>query len=438
MRAVEVLERDFDIDSFLGRPLLAHLATSGEGGPSVTPVWFLWEDEAIWIIAGAASGFARRLLHDPRAAIGIVDFDLDRGVLRHLGLRGSATVEPVDVERRARLIRRYLGSEHQWNPSFRESVIDRQDVLLKFVPRTAVARDQSYFRYDDFKQKIPAAFEGPRFLGEWHARYAGATSAAFWYGRIANDGRSSYALLVADAARLAEPKTVIDLACGDGYLLALLSERMPSSQLIGIDLSPEELELALQREFPQNVRLLIGSAESLPLADASADAILCHMAFMLFENARGVVEELARVLRPGGTFAAILGPAPGRSELVARFGAFLHDAEEAENLPPLHVGDTTTYLPDSLRGLFASDAWNALRIDDVRLRFEGSNEQIQATLLGMYNVARLSEKGRDRLAIRLATELRERREKGASTECTLGLRHLVVTRTDAENRPPPD
>jgi SAM-dependent methyltransferase len=277
-------------------------------------------------------------------------------------------------------------------------------------------------------KKIPAALEGAHFLREWHAHYAGTTSSTFWYGRIADDGRSSYALLVDDVAQLPSPATVVDLACGDGYLLAQLCERMPAAELVGIDMTRAELELALQRELPQNVKFLIGSAETLPLAPASVEAVVCHMAFMLFENARGVVEELARVLRPGGMFAAILGPAPGSSELVARYGTFLHEAEETEKLPPLHVGDAAAHSVESLRALFVGDAWSALRIDDVRLSFGGSDEQIQETLLGMYNVARLSKKGRDALAVRLANEIRRRREEGATTECTLGLRHLVVRR----------
>ena len=39
----------FDVDSFLGQPLTARIAT---GGPTVRPVWFLWEDGAFWILTG--------------------------------------------------------------------------------------------------------------------------------------------------------------------------------------------------------------------------------------------------------------------------------------------------------------------------------------------------------------------------------------------------
>jgi SAM-dependent methyltransferase len=272
------------------------------------------------------------------------------------------------------------------------------------------------------------SLEGSDFLRAWHARYAGAASSAFGYGRTEGDARSSYDLLVDDAAALQHVATAVDVACGDGYLLELLARRLPSAQIVGIDMTPEELAIARGRGLSENVRLVTARAEALPLPDASADAVVCHMALMLFDDARSVVNELARVIRPGGIFAAVLGPAPGNSEFVARFGALLREAEAAEQLPPLHVGDPMTFAEDSLRAIFASDAWNSVRIEQFALRFEGSDDQIQATLLAMYNVARLSDDGRAKLEQRLEDEMLERRQTDQPTECVLSLRHLVAVR----------
>ncbi len=270
--------------------------------------------------------------------------------------------------------------------------------------------------------------EGSEFLRAWHARYAGAATVAFGYGRIVGERRSSYDLLVDDVAALSKVTTAIDLACGDGYLLALLARRLPSAELTGIDMTPEELGVARDRGLPVSVQLLAARAEALPLNDASADAVGCHMALMLFDDARSVVNELERVIRPGGIFAAVLGPASGNSELVARFGALLREAEATEKLPPLHVGDPATFAEDSLRALFASDAWSDVRIDQFQVRFDGTDDQILATLLSMYNVARLSDDGRKELTRRLRAEMLERRQASETTECVLGLRHLVVVR----------
>jgi SAM-dependent methyltransferase len=247
-------------------------------------------------------------------------------------------------------------------------------------------------------------------------------------GTAVGDGRSSYDLLVEDVAALPRVTTAVDLACGDGYLLALLAQRLPSAELIGVDMTPEELGVARDRGLPDRVRLLAARAEALPLSAASADAVVCHMALMLFDSAAKVVNQLERVIRPGGILAAVLGPAAGSSEFVARFGAVLREAETAEELPPLRVGDPATFAEDSLRALFASDIWKDVRIDQFRLLLEGTDEQIQATLLSMYNVARLCDEGRAELTRRLETEMLERRRAGQTTECILGLRHLVAVR----------
>jgi hypothetical protein len=154
---VKVVDSEFNIDEFLRRPLMASFTTLSESGPRETPVWFLWEDGALWIIASSGSGFPGRLAHDGRSAVGIVDFDLDRGFLQHLGLRGTACVVPMDASRRSRLVQRYLGCEDTWNPWFKHAVIERQNVLIRFVPETAVARDHSYFRHGDSSNKVRKA-----------------------------------------------------------------------------------------------------------------------------------------------------------------------------------------------------------------------------------------------------------------------------------------
>lgn len=269
---------------------------------------------------------------------------------------------------------------------------------------------------------------GSAFLREWHERYPGRSGAAFGFGRVAGDGRSSYELLVDDAVP-ARDGTILDLACGDGFLLAMLAHRYQCAQLIGVDISEPELDAARARELPSNVALVEARVEALPFADATIDAVVCHMALMLFDDAAVVLREMARIIRSGGVFAAVLGPAPGSSELLARFGAFLREAEAAENLGPLLVGDKATFTAETLRALFDGDAWRDARIEDIRLSLDGSDERIRASMLSMYNVARLSSDGQARLERRLIGEIAARRRAGQSAQAVLGLRHLVAQRS---------
>jgi hypothetical protein len=134
--------KSVDLDEFLARPLFAHLATASEDGPRESPVWFLWENEAIWI---TGSGRATPFRRDSRCAIGIVDFDRERGIAHHVGMRGRATIARFDAERARRLLARYLGgSSETWDRRFRDTLFDPDNLLVRFVPETVVTRDQSY------------------------------------------------------------------------------------------------------------------------------------------------------------------------------------------------------------------------------------------------------------------------------------------------------
>jgi len=135
----------FDLEGFLCRPLFAHLATASEHGPRESPVWFSWEEGALWIIGDSDDTFPGRVRADPRCAIGIVDFDPATGLVQHAGFRGRATVGPFDVDRARRLFSRYLGGEEAgWDDVFLEALDDPGLVFVRFEPETVVVRDQSF------------------------------------------------------------------------------------------------------------------------------------------------------------------------------------------------------------------------------------------------------------------------------------------------------
>lgn len=137
---------DFDVDDFLRQPLVAHLATASPDGPRESPVWFLWEAGELWLVGNQRDSFPKRLRDEPRCAVGVVDFDLARGRLRHVGIRGTGSVEALDHGRLSRFLVRYLGNDPTlWNQSFRARVIDRLELMIRIHPLSIVARDQSYF-----------------------------------------------------------------------------------------------------------------------------------------------------------------------------------------------------------------------------------------------------------------------------------------------------
>lgn len=141
------MDNGFAPEEVLCPPLMAHLASGSPEGSRDSPLWFLWEDRAVWLIATSRDSFPRRLRSDPRCAIGVVDFDAVRGILRHVGIRGSARVEAMDHARRDRLLSKYLGDDRsQWNPWFVQRIVNPLDVMIEIAPTSIVARDMSYFK----------------------------------------------------------------------------------------------------------------------------------------------------------------------------------------------------------------------------------------------------------------------------------------------------
>ena len=138
---------DFDPAELLAKPLMAHLATGSPDGLRDSPVWFLWKDGAIWLIGGNDDGFPARLRGEPRCAVGIVEFDAARGILRHVGIRGRASILAMDDGRLNRLLARYLGPERgEWNNWFKDNIVEPLDLMIQVTPVSTIARDMSYFK----------------------------------------------------------------------------------------------------------------------------------------------------------------------------------------------------------------------------------------------------------------------------------------------------
>lgn len=105
--------------------------------------------------------------------------------------------------------------------------------------------------------------------------------------------------------RLGRRSVVVDLAAGTGKLTRDLTRRF--DEVIAIEpLAAMKQQLA--RAAPA-ARALQGTAEDMPLADASADAIFVAQAFHWFDGRRAL-DEIARVLRPGGGLALLWNTTP--------------------------------------------------------------------------------------------------------------------------------
>jgi arsenite methyltransferase len=108
-------------------------------------------------------------------------------------------------------------------------------------------------------------------------------------------------------ADLHEGETVLDLGSGAGADVLISARRVgPTGTAIGLDMTDEMLELARQNAAQaglENVELVKGYIEEIPLPDESVDVIVSNCVLNLAGDKPKVLREAARVLRPGGRFA---------------------------------------------------------------------------------------------------------------------------------------
>ena len=112
-------------------------------------------------------------------------------------------------------------------------------------------------------------------------------------------------------ASLKPGETVVDLGCGGGLDVFLAASKVgPTGKAIGIDMTPEMLELARRNAAKGNGGKSIANVEfhqstidKLPLPDASVDCVISNCVINLAPDKPAVFREIARVLKPGGRLA---------------------------------------------------------------------------------------------------------------------------------------
>ena len=134
------------------------------------------------------------------------------------------------------------------------------------------------------------------YLATFHSERAGVTEAVL--SRALAGDHSPYRWLA--RAVSATATVVVDLACGSGPMSRELAQ--PGRTVIGLDLSDSELALAAERGPGPWVR---GDALRLPFRDGSVDVVTSSLGLVVVTPLTQVLEEVARVLRPGGVLAGI-------------------------------------------------------------------------------------------------------------------------------------
>ena len=92
---------------------------------------------------------------------------------------------------------------------------------------------------------------------------------------------------------------LLDVGCGTGPMIELLTREYPDKHYTGLDLTPKMIETAQAKNLA-GATFLVGDSENLPFEEGSFDAVICANSFHHYPNPQKFFDGAAKVLKPGG------------------------------------------------------------------------------------------------------------------------------------------
>jgi ubiquinone/menaquinone biosynthesis C-methylase UbiE len=165
----------------------------------------------------------------------------------------------------------------------------------------------------------------------------------------------------ADFADVQAGQKVLDVGAGTGALTAELARR--GAEVAAVDPSPPFVA-ALGRKFP-DADTRAATAEELPWADASFDAVLAQLVLTFMNDAPAGIAEMRRVARPGGVVAACMWDRHGMDMLAA-----IHRTQEALAASGPTEARTLYRSRDEIEGLFLGSGFADVKTELLEVDWE--------------------------------------------------------------------
>jgi demethylmenaquinone methyltransferase / 2-methoxy-6-polyprenyl-1,4-benzoquinol methylase len=146
---------------------------------------------------------------------------------------------------------------------------------------------------------------------------------------------------------------VLDLACGTGDFAKLVAEQSPGTSAVATDLTETMLRLSKLRQ------VVCADAASLPFADGCFDAVFVGYGLRNFPLLRATIEEVHRVLRPGGVLVSLDFFLPSRRWLRRIYLAYLYAQGAFWGLILHRRARVYTYIPDSLQSFVSAQEFSS-------------------------------------------------------------------------------
>lgn len=170
--------------------------------------------------------------------------------------------------------------------------------------------------------------------------------------------------------RAAPDSALLDLCCGTGALTRDAAAKVPAGRVVGVDFTPQMLDVARSRSRERNVRYIEGDVLRLPFADAEFDGATMGFSLRNVVDIGACLRETARVLKAGAPFVNLEVSKPPNT--LWRRGFYLYFYGIVPFIGRLIGGDAAAYryLPqslvnfpdvDALASLFAGNGFTNVR-----------------------------------------------------------------------------
>lgn len=125
-------------------------------------------------------------------------------------------------------------------------------------------------------------------------KWTGERLETFVYNECTVEHLHRYAI----AKEMVKDKTVLDIACGEGYGANLLA--ISAKQVTGVDIDVSTITAASKKYKKTNLSFITGKVEAIPLPDHSFDVVVSFETLEHTGEHTKMIQEIKRVLKPGG------------------------------------------------------------------------------------------------------------------------------------------
>lgn len=154
-----------------------------------------------------------------------------------------------------------------------------------------------------------------------------------------------------NSLRPIQPKKILDVATGTGDL-AIAALSLTPEKVTGVDISEGMMEIGRKKLADKNlsdiITLQYGDSEALPFSDAAFDAITCAYGVRNFEHLEKGLQQMNRVLRPGGRVAILEFSKPKRFPVKQLYQFYFRYILPTLGKTVSKDATAYTYLPESV------------------------------------------------------------------------------------------